>query len=145
MRVLVVAAWDDTRDSFVKVIRDAGHDAIGYGPPGEDEPNIDPTSFEVAVVDMKGLSPARDSLRVVEGLIRSTKFPKVLTNTAQIERLIEQSDRIPGRRPSQNVRNLPKRWRQIKESGSVSTSEYTSPSDLMNGLLDSDEDMDGES
>lgn len=134
LRVLVVGAWSDILEPFIQALKDAGFDVTTHLPPGPDQPAIDSTDFDIAVVDFHGHSPARDAMSVVERLRRSSNYPIVLTNTAQAERAQPQLAQFPLMRKSKNVTGIADRWQTIKQSPSIHSSEYTSTAVLMTAV-----------
>ena len=131
-RVLVVGAWLDELQPHVSALREAGFSVAAHMPPGDEEPRIDLTRLDIAVVDLRGHSPARDALNVVKDLMQSADYPIVLINTVQAERAVAQLDQLSrwlGQ--SRNVRRFPERWVRISESPPVLSSQTTSPAELV--------------
>ena len=131
LQVLVVGAWLGELEPHIKALRDAGFRVTAHLPPGPEEARIDLRNFNIAVVDCRGLSPARDALSVVEELIKSRNYPIVLANTAQAERAQAQLGQLPWVRKSRNTRRLLHRWQAIRKHPRVRSFGNVSPSDLL--------------
>ncbi len=132
-RVLAVASWLDEFAPHIDKLRNAGFDVTCCRPLDEEEPDIPSEKFDIAVVDLRGQAPARDALRVVERLIHCRSYPVVLTNTMQIERILDYLPELACMRVrrSRNVRELSGRGEELRQSDRVTFLKAPSPTDTL--------------